>query len=199
MDKKRIVYYMNQFFGQIGGEEDAGVGFSVSEKPVGPAVIADNLLKDTGGVVACIICGDNYMADNPESAVEEGIKLIEKYKPDLFIAGPAFNAGRYGINCGLMCKEVSEKLHIPTVTGMYPENPGADMYRKYTYIIKTDITAADAKNAIPKMIDIGIRLLKGEEIGPAKYEGYIKRDLLTSALRWSRVNFFGISTSTFTY
>ena len=178
MSKKRVVCYMNQFFGQIGGEAMADVGFSVTEQLVGPAVLANAQLGDFGEVVACVICGDNYMADNPEKAVPEGLELIEKCQPDLFIAGPAFNAGRYGMNCGRMCAAVGEKLGIPTVTGMYEENPGAQLYRKNTYIVKSGNNAADMKNAMFRMISIGKRLITGEEIGPAKLEGYIKRDSL---------------------
>ncbi|MGD9559695.1 MAG: glycine/betaine/sarcosine/D-proline family reductase selenoprotein B [Oscillospiraceae bacterium] len=178
MDKKRVVCYMNQFFGQIGGEDQAGVGYSVSETPIGPGAAVKAQLGDWGEVVACIVCGDNYLADNPEKAVPEGLALIEKYKPDLFIAGPAFNAGRYGLNCGRMCEAVAEKFEIPTVTGMYEENPGAAVYRTKTYVIKTAISAGDMRNAVPKMVDIGKRLVDGGKIGPAKLEGYIKRDQL---------------------
>ena len=32
--------------------------------------------------------------------------MVKKYNPDLFIAGPAFNAGRYGVACGDICKTV---------------------------------------------------------------------------------------------
>ena len=35
--KWRVVCYINQFFGQIGGEEMAHVGFSVKHEAVGPA------------------------------------------------------------------------------------------------------------------------------------------------------------------
>ncbi|MGD9559051.1 MAG: glycine/betaine/sarcosine/D-proline family reductase selenoprotein B [Oscillospiraceae bacterium] len=178
MDKKRVVCYMNQFFGQIGGEDQAGVGFSVSETPIGPGVAVNAQLGDWGEVVACIVCGDNYMADDPEKAVPEGLALIEKYKPDLFIAGPAFNAGRYGLNCGRMCEAVGEKLNIPTVTGMYEENPGAELYRTKTYVIKTAISAGDMRNAVPKMVALGKRLVAGERVGPAKIDGYMKRDQL---------------------
>ncbi len=52
--------------------------------------------------------------------------------PDAVIAGPAFNAGRYGTACGAVCEAVGKNPEIPTVTGMYPENPGVDMYRKST-------------------------------------------------------------------
>ena len=33
--KLRVVHYLNQFFGQIGGEEKATTGFMVKEGPVG--------------------------------------------------------------------------------------------------------------------------------------------------------------------
>ena len=54
-----MVCYVNQFFGQIGGEDKAGEGFFVQEKPVGPAVLFQSLLKDECEVVGTVICGDN--------------------------------------------------------------------------------------------------------------------------------------------
>jgi len=49
--------------------------------------------------------------------------MVEQYQPDLFVAGPAFFAGRYGIACATVCKAVQEKFGIPVVTGMYPRTP----------------------------------------------------------------------------
>lgn len=178
MDKKRIVCYLNQFFGQVGGEEQAGVGFSVVEGPVGPAALIQSSLGDFGDVVANVICGDNYVADNPEKAVPEALELIARYKPDLFFAGPAFNAGRYGMNCGRLCEAVSEKFGIPTVTGMYNENPAVEIYRKKTYIVLSGLNAVEMRNVVPKMASIGKRLVTGEHIGSAKAEGYVKRDVI---------------------
>ena len=36
--------------------------------------------------------------------------MVKKFNPDLFIAGPAFNAGRYGVACGAIAKVVQEEL-----------------------------------------------------------------------------------------
>ncbi len=55
--------------------------------------------------------------------------MVKKQEPDVFIAGPAFNAGRYGVACGTIAEAVQEELGIPVVTGMYEENPGADMFK----------------------------------------------------------------------
>ena len=36
--------------------------------------------------------------EHRETAIEMIITLIKRYDPDLLLAGPAFNAGRYGIS-----------------------------------------------------------------------------------------------------
>ena len=43
--KYKAVCYINQFFGQIGGEEAADIGFQVKREPVGPALLFQNLLE----------------------------------------------------------------------------------------------------------------------------------------------------------
>ena len=45
--------------------------------------------------------------------------MVKEQAPDVFIAGPAFNAGRYGVACGTIAAAVQEELGIPAVTGMY--------------------------------------------------------------------------------
>lgn len=182
MNKIRIVCYINQFFGQIGGEEKADVGFSVVEGAAGPALLVQNLVKDKGAVIATIICGDNYMSENLAEAVREGLVLIEKYKPDLFIAGPAFNAGRYGVACAGISSAVSREFNIPVVTGMFVENPGVNLCRKDCYVVKTGINAGEMKTALPKMVNLGLRLVKGEKIGNANAEGYVPRSILKNEM-----------------
>lgn len=176
--KWRVVCYINQFFGQIGGEEMAHVGFSVKEETVGPALLFQNLLKEHCDVVGTVICGDNYFAEHSDEAAAEGVELVRSLKPDLFIAGPAFNAGRYGISCGSMASAVARELGIPTVTGMYPENPAVELFRKDTYIVKTGILSSQLRKVAPVMASIGLRLLTGEHIGSAASEGYIIRDII---------------------
>lgn len=179
MSKKyRAVCFVNQFFGQIGGEDMAHVGFSISEKPVGPAMLFNSKLGEECEVVGTVICGDNYFSENVEKAIEEGLELVKSLNPDIFFSGPAFNAGRYGISAGNMAAAVGRELNIPTVTAMYYENPAVVLFRKDTYIVKTEILSSDMRKVVPKMTDIGLRLLKGEYIGSAETEGYIKRDVI---------------------
>ena len=61
-----------------------------------------------------------------EKAKADILAMVKEQAPDVFIAGPAFNAGRYGVACGTICKAVEERLGIPVITGMYIENPGVD-------------------------------------------------------------------------
>lgn len=176
--KWRIVCFINQFFGQIGGEDMAHIGFSTTDGAVGPGKLFEGLLKDECEIVGTVICGDNYFAENVDSAVAEGVRLVAEFEPDLFIAGPAFNAGRYGISCGNMASAVAKQLNIPTFTGMYPENPAVDIFRKDTYIIKTGILASGMRKTGMKMADIILRILHGEHVGGALEEGYISRDII---------------------
>jgi glycine reductase complex component B subunit gamma len=161
--KLKVVHYVNQFFGQIGSEDKADVGFEVKPGPVGPGLALQKALGDKAEIVATVICGDNYFAKDPATAAQEGLKLVEPYGPDIFFAGPAFAAGRYGIACGGMCKAVGEKLGIPVITGMYQENPGVEMYRKYAYICKTGNSTRDMAASINAMTRLAFQLLSGEK------------------------------------
>ena len=120
-DKIRVVHYLNQFFGQIGGEDKASTGFVVKEGPVGPGMALQKEFGDKAEVVATLICGDNFFSANPEENAEEGAQMIEKYHPDILIAGPAFSSGRYGVSCGAICKRCDDRFGIPAITGLYEE------------------------------------------------------------------------------
>lgn len=158
----RVVHYLNQFFGQIGGEDKADTGFSVKEGPVGPGLALKNELGDKGEIVATVICGDNYFSKDPEKAAQEALEQIAPHKPDLLFAGPAFEAGRYGVSCGAVCRAVGEKLGIPVVTGMYVENPGVEMYRKYAFICRTGQSARDMVPSLQKMVRLAYQIVFGE-------------------------------------
>ena len=174
----RVVHYINQFYAGIGGEEKADIKPEVREGVVGPGMGLNGLLKKEGiEIVATVICGDSYFNENIDEAKAEIIEMVKSYNPDLFIAGPAFNAGRYGVACGDIAAEVQEKLNIPVLTAMYPENPGADMYKKAVYIVETKNSAVGMREALPKIASLAIKLAKGEEILSPAEEGYIERGI----------------------
>lgn len=175
MSKLRIVHYINQFYGGIGGEEVADHKPEVREEVIGPGMAIKAALKDEGEIVATVICGDSYFGENMDEAKETILEMVKKYEPDLFIAGPAFNAGRYGVACGAITDAVQNELGIPSITAMYEENPGVDMYRKSIYIVSTKNSAAGMRDAIKKLVPLALKVAKGEEIGTPDEEGYISR------------------------
>ena len=93
---KKVLYYINQFFGQIGGEEMAHVAPTFEEKAVGPAMGFERSLGQEAKIVGTIICGDNYFNENLEDSLKFIKEVMDKVNPDIVVAGPAFNAGRYG-------------------------------------------------------------------------------------------------------
>jgi len=173
-----VVHYLNQFFGGIGGEDKAHVGPQVSDGPVGPGRAIQNALGGQGEVVATVVCGDNYFSEKTEAATEEVLQLISSRKPDVVIAGPAFEAGRYGVACGAVCKAVQDKLGIPAVTGMYQENPGVDLFSSDVYIIQTGDSVRVMAEAITKMVNLAHKLITKQEIGKPDEEGYFPRGIV---------------------
>jgi glycine reductase len=135
-------------------------------------------------VVATVICGDDYFVEKGtmEEVSGEIIQLIKPYRPDVMIAGPAFDAGRYGIACGALCKAAQDQLGITAVTGMYKENPGLDLFRKDVYVVQTTETARGMAEAISKMVTIAGKLADSRKLGKPAEEGYFPRGFIVNEI-----------------
>lgn len=173
----RAVHYLNQFFGQIGGEDKADTEPLARSGAVGPGVLFQQLLGREAEIVGTVICGDNYFSEHTERATEAVLSLVRDFEPDLVLAGPAFNAGRYGVACGAVCQAVSDRLRIPAVTGMFPENPGVELYRKWVYIVETQGTTLGMQEAARAMALLAVKLARGESLGSPSEEGYLPRGI----------------------
>ena len=171
----RVIHYINQFYAGIGGEEKADHQPEIREGIVGPGMAFKAAFKGEAEIVATVVCGDSYFASYMDEAASEILEMMRKYEPDAFIAGPAFNAGRYGTACGAMCAAVSKEFGIPVISGMYPENPGVEMYKKSAWIIETPDSAIGMRKAVPAMAKLALKLLKGETVD--KTDGYIERGI----------------------
>jgi betaine reductase len=174
----RIVYYLNQFFGGLGGEEQAGVQLESRNGAIGPAKLFEQLLGGDARVVQTLICGDNYAVENQQSVVAAALQRISAAEPSLFVAGPCFLAGRYGIAAGALCSAVQSSLRIPVITAMARENPGADLYRETIYIVDSGDNAARTRAVLEKMARLASKLVTGQPIGSPQEEGYIPRGLI---------------------
>lgn len=172
----KAVYYINQFYAGIGGEAMADVGLSYVDGAKGPAMAAEAQWGNEMKVVKTLVCGDNFV--NTDAKYEEMLgefrQRILEAEPDVFIAGPAFNAGRYGVACAKVCDYVRRELGVPSVTAMWWENPAIGMYGTHNYIFPTTETAAGMKKSLPGMAAFALKLAKKEKIGPARVEGYFR-------------------------
>ena len=183
MAKIKVVHYINQFFANIGGEEKADYPAELRRGEfVGPGMALNQAFGDEAEIIGTVVCGDSYFNENIETTKAQILEWVKELAPDVFIAGPAFNAGRYGVACGTMAAAVQEELGIPAVTGMYEENPGADMFKSKVYMIATKNSAAGMRDAVKKIAPLALKLAKGEKIGASCEEGYLPNGV--------RVNFF---------
>lgn len=173
MSKKRVVHYINQFYAGIGGEEKADTTPFKEDGAKGPGLGLNGAIAANAEIVGTVVCGDGYFNEH-EEALPLIIDMIKSFEPDLVIAGPAFNAGRYGVAAGAVATAVMEQLNIPAVAGMYEENPGVDMYKKVPYIVQTGNSAATMRKAIPAMANVVNKLLTDQELSPTE-DNYFER------------------------
>ncbi len=171
---KKAVLYINQFFAGIGGEDFADHKPEIREGLVGPA-LALNASLNNAEITHTIICGDNYMGSNTEDAVDKIISMLKDVEFDIFFAGPAFQAGRYGVACGTICKHVKENFGVEVITSMHEENPGVDMFKKDAYIFPGGKSAAMMRKDTAKMAELGDKILDGKSMFLAEEEGFFVR------------------------
>ncbi len=177
----RVVHYLNQFFGGLGGEEEAGAAPQTKDGAVGPGRLLEQVLGEGAQVVRTIVCGDNYAAENLDELTALVLRETGEANAELFVAGPCFEAGRYGVAAGAVCSAVSAELEIPAVTGMALENPGVDLYRQDIFIVDSGQNASAMRDVLEKMAGIALKLANGEDIGLPVEEGYIPRGILRDA------------------
>lgn len=174
MHSIRVAIYLNQFFAGIGGEDKAGSLPNILMEATGLNRLLKEILSNEGEPCGIIYCGDNYFAEHEEEALQRIRELLKILNPQLLLVGPAFSSGRYGWACakvGLLAKTMG----IPVVAGMSPNNPGVEICRREVYIIPTGESAREMKDALGRMVRLGLKLVRNEPIGAFDEEGYIAR------------------------
>ena len=161
----KILHYLNQFFAQIGGEEKAGQELLFIPRAVGVGRIIENSLQDRGIEYATLACGDNHFHEQEETALRALRDALEQFQPDFFLAGPAFNAGRYGLACAKVCSWVRDNWRIPAITGMHEDNPGTKEIGRHVFVIQTGASAASMPESLKRFSLLIERLLSGNENG----------------------------------
>jgi glycine reductase complex component B subunit gamma len=178
----RVAHYLNQFFGGIGAEEHAGDGLQIREAAVGPGRLLEGLLGADARVVLTFVCGDNFAVEHQDELIAAVLQKLNGSEIDLFIAGPCFDAGRYGMAAGALCRAVQSQLQIPAVTAMSEENPGVDLYRDSLYIIDSGVSTVRMRDVLGTMASLSKKLIANETIGAPAQEGYLQRGWLRDQL-----------------
>jgi glycine reductase len=171
---KKAILYLNQFFGQVGGEDKADYEPEIREGQVGAAMMLNGALEGAE-VSHTVICGDNFMGSNRDEAIERILGFLEDKEFDIFLAGPAFQAGRYGAACGAIAKAVKEKFNVPVVTSMHVENPGVLMFKKDMYVMVGGNNAGRMRKDMGAMAKLANKIIAGEPVGTADEEGFFAR------------------------
>jgi glycine reductase len=175
-----VVHYLNQFFAGIGAEEAAAHGPVWLEGAKGPGQLIASLAPGWE-VVGTLAAGDDHVAGDLEHAVPDLLRVLRKglagRHVDVVVAGPAFNAGRYGMACAALCQRVQEDLGIPAVTALYPENPAVDSYRRHVTIVRSGADVMDMREAMARLLRVAAKRVRGEVVEAAA------DDTITAGLR----------------
>jgi len=177
----RVMYYINQFFAGIGGEEKADVQLDYHNGPLGPGNRLQVLLEDAAEIVVTVHCGDNYFSEHRDEVLASILEISNDYNVKIVIAGPAFLAGRYGFACVEVCHFLSTAVDLYCVTGMSADNPAVLGYKQYkdkrVFLFPTSDTTAGMDDALRTMASFVSKLAAGVERGLASEEGYIPRGI----------------------
>lgn len=183
MPAVRVVHYLNQFYGGIGGEEKAGSPLAVRTEPVGPGRLLQQRLGPDGRIVATLICGDNAFHERRQETLDGVLEAVRGAAADVLVAGPAFGSGRYGLACAEVCVQVEAALGVPAVTGLHPENPAAQVQEQRLYIVPTPASSAGMAESLGAMARLALKRARGEPLGPAAEEGYLPRGVRRNVRR----------------
>lgn len=171
----KVAHYVNQFFAGIGGEEFADHPFELREGSVGPGKAFEMGFEGAAEIAVTLVCGDNYFQDETDAVIEQVLDALRDRAIDVLIAGPGFNAGRYGIACSSVSAAVTESLAVPAVTGLFPDNPAVEKFHDRVVIVPTKGSVAGMRDAVGAMASLALKLARGEKLGPADEEGIISR------------------------
>ena len=172
----KAIHYINQFFGQVGGEDAADCKPIFHDKLIGCSMMLNGMMPHVE-VTNTMVVGDNYVTNHTEEALKEILAWLDTKEFDIFFAGPAFMAGRYGVGCGIVCKAVAERYHVPVLSSMNEESPGVEEYKQSCLIFKGGRKATFMKADMTLMAQYAEKLATGAELRPAPEEGFFARGI----------------------
>jgi len=176
----RVVHYLNQFFGGIGGEDQADAPVAVHAGPVGPGRLLQAKLGDAGTVVATVTCGDNRAQRDGEATGDEIVRLAAEHAPDVILAGPAFGSGRYGLACASVVS-AARRAGLPALASMHAENPGVAFCPIEVPIAAAGESALDMSSTLDRLIPVLLGLGRGTVLGREVWTHCLERGIRRNA------------------
>ncbi len=170
----RVVHYLNQFFGGLGGEAMADTPLQVQPGPVGPGRLLHSLLAPQAAIVATVICGDNTVQREAGAMAAQALQAAKEYAADVLVAGPAFQSGRYGLACATVAATAYQD-GLPALAAMHPENPGVSFCPPGVPVVIAGDSAAEMREALLRMAPVALALARGEPLDPAAAAGCLVR------------------------
>ncbi len=168
----RVLHYVNQFFAGRGGEAQAGAKVVLERRVVGPGRLLEQRLGADARIIATVVGGDAYVAEEPDAARAAFLGILEAEAPDLVIAGPAFESGRYGVACIRMCNAAAE-LGIPAVAGLHHANPAVALRARGLCVAESGPSVRAMPEALARLAALGLKLARQVPLGPSADEGYV--------------------------
>jgi glycine reductase len=159
----KVLHYLNQFFAGLGGEDQAGHQVVFMPHAVGVGAEIERAMKDSDVKYATLACGDNCFHEAEENALQAMAAAIEQFQPDIFLAGPAFNAGRYGIACAKICSWVRDHWGIPAITAMHETNPGTQEIGRHVFVLQTGASTASMAETLKRISALIEKLLARDQ------------------------------------
>jgi glycine reductase len=183
MEQLKVVHFLNHFFAGLGGEDKTDAPVEVQRGAVGPGAPLEAHWKGQARIAATVSCGDNYFQQHAEEVAARVAEVVREEQADVLVAGPAFDAGRYGFACATVCAEAAKAVDVTAVTGMFPENPGVEVYRSHKpegmYLVPTAKTVTGMAEALSHMARLALRAASGETLGTHEEEGFLPRGVRT--------------------
>ncbi len=159
----RVLHYLNQFFAGIGGEDKANHEMIMIPRAVGAGNGVQQALKYCQVSYATVACGDNYFHEQEAQSLDAINGILEQYQPDIFLAGPAFGAGRYGLACAKISSWVRDNWRIPAITAMHEDNPGTLEIGRHVMVIQTADSAVAMQDCIKRYAQLIENLVAGDQ------------------------------------
>lgn len=153
----RIVHYLNQFFGGLGGEDRAEHPLTLREGAVGPGRALAAKLPEGIEIVGTLVCGDNTAQAHPERVRQEALAHLQALEADLLVCGPAFESGRYGLACASVAGAAAEHGWTALVA-MHPDNPGIGLCPAGIPVVIAGRTALDMTSSLDRLARVVLQL-----------------------------------------